>query len=87
MPKTIALIARHNTLGIEIVLKELVSALVEQGHTLYFEAETAQHIERDGVLATIEAMNVTQTSMWPWCWVVMAPCSALPVSLLHLISL
>ncbi len=63
MPKTIALIARHNTLGIEIVLKELVTALVEQGHTLYFEAETALHIERDGVLGTIEAMNVTQIGL------------------------
>lgn len=63
MPKTIALIARHNTLGIESVLQELVAALFEQGHTLYFEADTAQNIERDGILSQIESLSVTQIGL------------------------
>ena len=63
MPKTIALIARHNTLGIEIVLIELVAFLQGQGHTLYFESDTAQHIKRQGILANIPAMSVTDIGL------------------------
>lgn len=63
MPKTIALIARHNTVGIEIVLIELVAFLQGQGHTLFFESDTAEHIQRQGILADIPAMSVTDIGL------------------------
>ncbi|WP_338848567.1 NAD kinase [Massilia sp. W12] len=63
MHKTIALIARHHTAGIETVLQELVEFLLAQGHQLFFEADTAMHIKREGVLAQVAPMSVTEIGL------------------------
>jgi NAD+ kinase len=47
MYKTIALVVRQNTTGIEASVKSLLGFLRESGHTVVLEAETASHLGMD----------------------------------------
>jgi NAD+ kinase len=51
MYKTIALVVRQNTTGIEASVKSLLGFLRESGHTVVFEEETASHLGMDDVPA------------------------------------
>jgi NAD+ kinase len=51
MYKTIALVVRQNTAGIEASVKSLLGFLRESGHTVVLEAETASHLGMDDVPA------------------------------------
>jgi NAD+ kinase len=51
MYKTIALVVRQNTAGIEASVKSLLGFLRESGHTVVFEEETASHLGMDDVPA------------------------------------
>jgi NAD+ kinase len=51
MYKTIALVVRQNTAGIEASVKSLIGFLRESGHTVVFEEETASHLGMDDVPA------------------------------------
>jgi NAD+ kinase len=52
--KTIALVVRHNTVGIEEPVNRIVAFLQGAGYRVVFEAETAAHLG----MAGIEALNV-----------------------------
>ncbi len=52
--KTIALVVRHNTVGIEEPVNRIVAFLQGAGYRVVFEAETAAHLGMSG----FEAMNV-----------------------------
>ncbi|MEO7496378.1 MAG: NAD kinase [Massilia sp.] len=54
--KTIALVVRHNTVGIEGPVASIVGFLEGEGYRVVFEAETAAHLEMDG----IDALNATE---------------------------
>lgn len=54
--KTIALVVRHNTVGIEIPVGGVVDYLQGAGYRVVFEADTAAHLAMPG----IEAMSATQ---------------------------
>ena len=51
MYKTIALVVRQNTAGIEASVKSLLGFLRESGHTVVLEAETASHLGMDDLPA------------------------------------
>ena len=51
MYKTIALVVRQNTAGIEASVKSLLGFLRESGHTVVLEAETASHLGMDDLQA------------------------------------
>jgi NAD+ kinase len=51
MYKTIALVVRQNTTGIEASVKSLLGFLRESGHTVVLEAETASHLGMDDLPA------------------------------------
>lgn len=54
--KTIALVVRHNTVGIEKPVGGVVDYLQGAGYRVVFEADTAEHLALPG----IEAMSATQ---------------------------
>ena len=54
--KTIALVVRHNTVGIEKPVSGVVDYLQGAGYRVVFEADTAAHLAMPG----IEAMSATQ---------------------------
>jgi NAD+ kinase len=56
LQKTIALVVRHNTVGIEKPVNGVVDYLQGAGYRVVFEADTAAHLAMPG----IEAMSATQ---------------------------
>jgi NAD+ kinase len=55
MYKTIALVVRHNTDGIETPVQSIVDFLQAAGHTVVFETETAAHAGLPGIAAMTAA--------------------------------
>ena len=53
--KTIALVVRQNTDGIAEPVRSIVDFLQGKGHTVVFEAETAAHLDMQGVTAMTPA--------------------------------
>ncbi len=53
--KTIALVVRQNTVGIDASVKSIVDFLQDAGHSVVFEAETAAHLRYPGVGAMTAA--------------------------------
>jgi NAD+ kinase len=49
--KTIALVVRHNTVGIEVPVQHLVAFLQDNGYRVVFEAQTAAHLALPGILS------------------------------------
>jgi NAD+ kinase len=47
--KTIALVVRHNTAGIDDPVARIVGFLQQAGYRVVFEAETATHVQVDGI--------------------------------------
>jgi NAD+ kinase len=63
MPKTIALVGRNNTPGIELFLKEIIDFLQNAGYTVVFEQETAANIALEGLVEGVEAMTPIQIGL------------------------
>ena len=59
MPKTIALVGRQHTPGIEHCLKQVVDFLQENGHTVIFEIETAHNQTLNSMVKGVAAMTPT----------------------------
>ncbi len=57
--KTIALVVRHNTAGIEEPVEGIVAFLQDAGYRVVFEAETARHVQLDGI-ASMSAQQIGQ---------------------------
>jgi NAD+ kinase len=57
--KTIALVVRHNTAGIEEPVAGIVAFLQGLGYRVVFEAETARHVQLDGI-AAMSAQEIGQ---------------------------
>lgn len=55
--KTIALVVRHNTAGIEEPVAGIVAFLQDAGYRVVFEAETAKHVQLDGI-ASMSAQEI-----------------------------
>jgi NAD+ kinase len=47
--KTIALVVRHNTAGIDDPVARIVAFLQQAGYRVVFEADTASHVQVDGI--------------------------------------
>jgi NAD+ kinase len=63
MSKTIALVGRHHTPGIEHFLKEIVDFLQDAGHTVVFEIETAGNAALEGLVKNVDALTPTQIGL------------------------
>ncbi|MEN9867482.1 MAG: hypothetical protein RL748_3072 [Pseudomonadota bacterium] len=63
MPKTIALVGRQHTPGIEHSLTQIVDFLQENGHTVIFEIETAQNEALKTMVKGVAAMTPTDIGL------------------------
>ncbi|MGZ5202201.1 MAG: NAD(+)/NADH kinase, partial [Telluria sp.] len=61
--KTIALVVRHNTAGIDDPVARIVGFLQQAGYRVVFEADTASHVQVDGI-TSMTAQEIGQQAAY-----------------------